>query len=55
MKTRDWGASALLGACFAVLAMLWNHRPALWLDEVATLSAAYRSLPELASMLRTVP
>lgn len=54
MKTRDWGASALLGACFAVLAMLWNHRPALWLDEVATLSAAYRSLPELASMLRTV-
>jgi len=38
----------------ACVAMLWNWRPALWLDEVATLSATHRSWGQLAGMLHHV-
>lgn len=56
-QTRSWSTSrtalalAVLGTLIA-LAASW--RPSLWTDEAATISAAQRSLPELAAMAKNV-
>ncbi len=49
-----WGVSCALGVITAAVASIGNSRPALWLDEVATLTSATRSWGELAAMLHHV-
>lgn len=54
-RRRDLATGGVvLGLMAACVAMLWNWRPALWLDEVATLSATQRSWGQLAGMLHHV-